>query len=59
MRLKAPEEFRPGLSVGGQYFAMDADGCIEVPDGGDYSMLAPLGFMPYVARESAADHEAE
>lgn len=57
-RLKAPADIGAGVSVGGQYFPVDADGCIEVPEGGDYSMLLP-GFVPYIAPVKPAAKEAD
>lgn len=51
-RLKAPADVIGGVSVGGQYFPLEADGCIEVPETGDYSMLLP-GWAP-IAEVAAA-----
>ena len=36
-----------GINVGGQHFNVGADGCIDVPDEGNYgALLAPHGFVP-------------
>lgn len=57
-RLKAPADAGAGVFVGGGYFPVDAEGCIEVTDGGDYSMLTPLGYTP-VGAPAAVEPQPE
>ena len=44
-KFKAPEDMN-GVMVGGQFFAVGEDGCITVPDEGNYDMLRGIGFVP-------------
>ena len=42
---KAPADAGPGVSIGGEWFAIDADGFVTTPSDGDYfGALAPFGF---------------
>lgn len=42
-KYKAPNGVA-NISVGGENFAVDADGCISVPSQNYHSLLAPLGY---------------
>lgn len=45
MKLTAPKD-TTSANVGGQEFTVGKDGCITVPDTGDYlSLLTPHGFV--------------
>lgn len=38
-----------GIHIGGAYFAVDKDGLIDLPEGGEYKSLLPAEYVPYEA----------
>lgn len=59
MKYKAPKDCG-GCSVGGANFTVGEDGCIDVPDDGDYAqLLVPHGFIQVSAVEAVAVEEVE
>lgn len=52
-KFKAPDGCN-GISVGGEFFQVGDDGCVSVPDDGNYgSLLAPHGFTPVADKPAA------
>lgn len=56
-RYKAPKGVT-SISIGGEQFNVGDDGCITVPDDGDYhGMVAPLGFVHEKAAHAPAQEQ--
>jgi hypothetical protein len=58
--LKAPQGITGGVAVGGQFFAIDDAGHVQVPDAFDATQLFGLGFVAVAAKpEQQSDAAAQ
>jgi len=53
MKYKAPEN-AGGISIGGEWYQVGEDGCITLPDEGDFSGLIPHGYVQVQETEQTA-----
>lgn len=57
---KAPQNITGGVSIGGEFFAIDEAGHVQVPDAFDPAQLLGLGFVAVAAQpEQQTDAQAQ
>ncbi len=60
LKYKAPEN-GTSINIGGEQFNVGDDGCIDLPEGGDYhAILTSHGYTPFVAEpEQPASNDGD